>query len=47
MTTADDRRSGAGRVAFTFLRDLSDERLELLAHGSMESYAAPEEAKKP
>lgn len=34
-----DRRSGAGRYTFGFLRHTTDEDLETLAHGTIEDYA--------
>lgn len=36
---AEDRRSGAGRATFTFLRGLDDADLGVLAHGTIDEYA--------
>lgn len=33
-----DRRSGAGRATFSFLRDLPDGQLETLARGTIDDY---------
>lgn len=41
--TPDERRSGAGRATFEFLRTTSDEDLETLAHGSMDDYTRDED----
>ncbi len=42
--TAEERRSGAGRDTFVFLRECSDADLETLGHGTVEDYAQPGEA---